>query len=168
MKTRWQEFLSKCWRTRALRERQLITVAAIFLLPLIFYFLLWQPAHQAVAKLKVSLPVLQAQSIKLNQNAAEIAVLRHRPQVAALDSMALKLSVEQSAAKHQLSISISPVTSQDLAVIRITGDSISFASWLTWLRELEQEQHIRAESVSVSALPQAGLVKISATLSNGN
>ena len=167
MKTRWQEFLSKYWRTRALRERQLIAVASAILLPLVFYFLLWQPAHQAVAKLKVSLPVLQAQALRLKENATEVAALRHRPQVAALDPLALKLNVEQSAAKHQLAISINPVGAPDLTLIRVAGDSVSFAACLAWLRELEQEQHIRVESVSVSALPQPGLVKISATLSNG-
>lgn len=168
MKTRWAEFKVKYWRSRALRERQMISVAAAVLSPIVFYFLLWQPAQQAVAKLKISLPVLQAQALKLNENAAEVAALRHRPQVAALDPLAFKSNVEQSAAKHQLAISITPFASQDLSAIRITSDSISFAAWLGWLRELEQEQHIRVESTSISPLPQAGMVKMSATLSNGN
>jgi general secretion pathway protein M len=167
MKTRWQEFLAKYWHSRAFRERQLIAIVATVLLPIVFYFLLWQPAHQAVAKLSLSLPALQAQSRILQENAAEVDALRHRPQLAALDPQAFKLNIEQSALKHQLTISISPMGAQDLNGIRIAGDAISFASWLSWLRELQQEQHIRAESVSITALPQPGMVKMSATLTNG-
>jgi type II secretory pathway component PulM len=39
--------------------------------------------------------------------------------------------------------------------------------WIKWLRELEQEQHVRADAISISVLPEVGMVKISATLSNG-
>jgi general secretion pathway protein M len=168
MKTRWEEFKAKYWRSRAVRERQMIAVVAAVLGPIVFYFLLWQPAHQAVAKLQLSVPVLQAQLAKFKENAAEIEALRHRPQLAALDQQAFKLNIEQLALKHQLAISISPIGAQEVAGIRITGEAISFAAWLNCLRELEQTQHIRAESVSVSASSQPGLVKISATLINGN
>jgi type II secretory pathway component PulM len=44
---------------------------------------------------------------------------------------------------------------------------VSFEQWLRWLRALQQEQHIRADSLSVAMLPQPGMVKISATLING-
>lgn len=168
MKTRWQELRSKYWETRPVQDRRAIMLAAVVLLPVIYYFLLWQPAHHAVSKLHDSIPVLQAQLVKLTGQAAEAEALRHRPQLAALDAVALKSGIEESAQRHQLRTAIGSLEVQEPNSVRITCDAISFFAWLNWLRDLQQEQHIRAEAVSISALPQSGMVKINATLSNGN
>lgn len=168
MKTRWQELRSKHWSNRSAQERRIITFASALLFPLIFYYLLWQPAHQAVAKLHRTLPALQAQAIKLQDQASEAEALRHRPELAALDAQALKSSILESASRHQLNAVISTLETQEPNAARITCDAVSFAVWVNWLHELEQEQHIRANAISVSALPQPGMVKVSATLSNGN
>lgn len=167
MKTRWQELHARHWGGRSLQERKTIIIAFILLLPIVYYFLFWQPAHQAVAKLNSTLPTLQAQNTKLLAQATEVDVLRHRPQLATLDAMALKSSIEDAAVRHHLRASITSLEAQEPNGARITCDAVSFATWLAWLRELQQEQHIRADSVSISALPQAGMVKITATLVNG-
>lgn len=167
MKTRWQELRAKHWSNRSARERRTIALASALLLPIVYYFLLWQPAQRAVAKLHSTLPALQAQAIKLGDQATEVDVLRHRPQLAALDAQALKSSIEASALRQHLRASITSLDAQEPNGVRLTCDAISFAAWLAWLRELQQEQHIRADSVSISALPQTGMVKISATLVNG-
>jgi type II secretory pathway component PulM len=67
MKTRWQELRSKHWNNRPAKEKQIIAWANALLLPVVFYYLLWQPAHSAVAKLHDTLPVLQAQAVRLQK-----------------------------------------------------------------------------------------------------
>jgi type II secretory pathway component PulM len=168
MKTRWQELRSRHWNNRPASERKVIAAACILLFPVIYYYLLWQPAHQAVSKLHKALPTLQAQATKMQEQASEVDAIRHRPELAALDAQALKSSIEESAVRHQLRASITTLDAQEPNATRITCEVISFATWITWLHELEQEQHIRADSISITALAQAGMVKISATLSNGN
>jgi len=64
MKTRWLELRSKHWNGRPVQEKRLIFLVGTLLLPVIFYFFLWQPAHSAVSKLHNLLPTMQAQSIK--------------------------------------------------------------------------------------------------------
>ena len=145
----------------------MIALVAALLLPIAYYLLLWQPAQRAVAKLHSTLPTLQAKAIKLADQAIEVDALRHRPQLAVLDTTALKSSIEDAAVRSHLRTSITSLEAQEPNGVRITCDAISFATWLAWLRELQQDLHIRAESVSVSALPQTGTVKISATLVNG-
>jgi general secretion pathway protein M len=168
MKTRWQELRDKHWSHRPAQERRTILLGAAVLLPLLYYFVLWQPAHQALAKLHVTVPILQAQAAKLTEQAAEVEALRHRPQLAALDAQALKTGIEESAQHHQLRAAITTLEIQEPNGVHIACDSISFAAWLNWLRDLQQEQHIRADAVSIAALPQSGMVKVSATLNNGN
>lgn len=168
MKTRWQELRNKHWTNRTAQERFLILTLSAVLTPVVYYFLLWQPAHLAVGQLEQTLPTLRAQSLKLLDQATEVEALRHRPQLAALDSVALKISLEDSAQRKQLRSSITSIEMQESNGVRITCDAISFNLLLTWMRDIQQEQHIRAESLSIVALPQTGMVKVNATFTNGS
>jgi len=167
MKARWLEIKKRHWDSRNARERQTLALAALVLLPLLAYLLLWQPAHTALTKLRASVPVMRVQAEQLRVQAAEVAMLRHRHRPAVLDASALKSAVEASADRHQMRAAISTLVAQEPNAVRVTLASVSFEQWLRWLRVLQQEQHVRAESVSIAALPQTGMVKISATLING-
>ena len=167
MKARWQAFRKRHWNGRAARERRAIVVGALALSPLLVYFLLWQPAHVASAKLRASVPAMRAQAAHLRTQAVEAETLRHHPRPAVLDADALKKAVEESAMRHQMRDAITSLDAQQPNAVRITLAAVSFEQWLNWLRNLQQEQHIRAESVGIAALPQAGMVKVNATLTNG-
>lgn len=168
MKRRWQAFLAGHWRNRSAHERSILLLLSLFMCPVLFFFLLWQPAHRAVNRLHDTLPAMQVQSAKLQAQAQEIAKLRHLPPLAALDASALHSAIEASALRHRLDSSICRLEAHGTGAVRITCDAISFAAWLAWLRELQQEQHIRTDSISVSALAQPGMVKITASLTNGS
>lgn len=167
MKTRWLAFKKRHWDSRAARERRALALGALVLSPLLAYFMIWQPAHVAGAKLRDSVPVMRAQAVHLRAQAAEAETLRHRPHPAVLDASALKVAVEESAARHQMREALASLDAQQPNAVRITLAAVSFEQWLNWLRSLQQEQHIRAESVSIAPLPQTGIAKISATLTNG-
>ena len=167
MKTRWKDLRSKHWNGRSAQEKKLIILASMILIPVIFYLILWQPAHNAVTKLRNTIPILQAQSLKMNNQASEVDSLRHRPVLAALDSVSLKSSIIDSATRNQVYAAITSIDAIKSNSVRITCDEISFSSLISWLHDLEIEQHIRPDSISISALPQSGMVKISATLTNG-
>lgn len=164
MNSRWQNFVQKNWQSRPASERRTLVIGSWVLSPLIFYFLLWQPAHQAVQKLNVNLPILRAQSVKLHEQRAEVEALRHRPQPATLETSALKNAVEQSATTHGIRSALSVIENQAPNAVRIASDGISFEKWLNWQRELQKEQQVRIDSVALTALPQAGLIKLNATL----
>ena len=167
MSSPWQALKKKHWDSRAERERHLLTIAAVIVLPIMTYLLLWQPAHTAIKKLKTSVPVMRAQVAQLEVRSAEISRLRHLPKPAVLNASTLKMAVESAAVRHQLRETLSTLDVQEPSAVRITLASVSFEQWLRWIRELQQEQNIRAESVGIVALPQTGMVKISATLTNG-
>jgi len=167
LKVHSQAFIKKHWLTRTSSERQILTFAAAILLPLLTYLLLWQPAHTAVEKLHLTLPVMRAQALQLQAQAAEVARLRHLPKPAVLDAQSLKSAVESAVARYKMRDAISVLDTQGPNGVQISLAAISFEQWLHFLHELQQEQHVRAESISIAALPQTGMVKISATLSNG-
>ena len=167
MKARWIEFRKRHWDGRSARERQVIVLSALLLVPVVAYWLLWQPAYTASAKLRTSVPVLRAQADQMRVQVAEAEALRHRPRPAVLDGGALKQAIDASATRHQLREALSSLDAAGPHSVRMTLASVSFEQWLDWLRNLERESHIRAESVSVTALPQLGLVAVNATLTNG-
>jgi general secretion pathway protein M len=167
MKTRWLKFRKSNWDLRSAQERTLLKIFTLALLPLLIYFVLWQPAHNAVAKLHVSVPYVRMAAETLRAQAGEVEMLRHRPKLALLDAAAIKATIEDSVSRNNIREAISTLDVQLPNAVRISFSSVSFDLWLRWLRELQQEQKIRADSVSLVMLPQSGMVKISATLVNG-
>lgn len=168
MKARWQALKKRHWDERKASERRIITLGAWTLAPLLAYFLLWQPAHIATAKLRAGVPVMRVQAATVRVQAVEAEMLRHRPQPAVLDAAALKTAIEESALRHRMRDAISTLDAQQPDAVRIALPAVAFDQWLDWLRGLQQEQHIRAESVGISALPQPGMVKVVATLTNNS
>lgn len=155
------------WDARPLGERRMILAGAALLLPLLAYFLLWQPAHVAVAQLHAKLPRLHIQAEQMQKASAQIAALRHRPQLAVMNAMTMTTALEESATRHQLRDALTTVTAQEPNGTRITISAISFEKWLDWLRELQQSQHIRINSIAITPLTEPGMVTIRATLTNG-
>lgn len=167
MKARWQAFKKRHWDGRAARERRAIALATLGLSPFLAYFLLWQPAYVANKKLRVAIPAMRAQAAHLRTQMAEVEMLNHRPHPAILDATSLRAAVEASSLRHKMRDAISSLDAQEPNAVRVTLASVSFEEWVNWLRVLQQEQHIRPESVGIAALTQPGMVKISATLTNG-
>lgn len=168
MKTRLQQWRERYWTVRPLTERRLIVLAALILLPPLCYLLLWQPAHQAVARLERQLPLLRVQAARLHQQASEVEALRHRPQPAQLDATTMRQVLEESAERLGLRAAFNVIEIQPPNAVRINSEAIDFARWVGWVRELQSEQHLRLESVALSALSEPGMVKLTAIFSADN
>ena len=167
MKVGWQAFKKKYWEARSRQERAVLGIVAAVATPFVVYFILWQPAHSSVNKLRASVPLLAKDAERMKNQADEVERLRHRPKPALMDAASLKTAVEESALRNNLGEAVSSLTLQEPNAVRITFVSVSFELWLNWLRSLQLEQQIRAESVSIAMLSQPGMVKVSATLVNG-
>ena len=156
------------WAARPQRERRLILIGASCVLPLLAYFLLWQPAHDRVGKLHRILPQLRIQTEQMRLAGTQVGEIRHRPQLAVMDAQAVKTAVEESASRHQLRDALTTLIPQEPNGVRLTVTSVSFAKWLDWLRELQAAQHIRVDSIAITPLSEPGMVTLRATLTNGN
>lgn len=168
MKSRWLELKKRMWDGRSASDKRALRIAATVLVPVLGWLLLWQPAHTATEKLNIEVPKLRAQAAQMQAQSEEAQALRHAPHLARLDAIALKTAIEESAMRHQLREALATIEAQQPNGVRITLVAVSFEQWLGWLRNLQQEQHIRAESVAITALPQAGMVRINASLTNGS
>jgi len=167
LNTRWQEFRKNAWDQRPARERRILAAGTAVLAPAVFYFLLWQPAHDGIARLEKTLPQMRMQAALMKREAAELDTLRQRAQPAMLSPAAMKAAIENSATAFQLRNSIESLENIEPNGVRITFSSVPYAKWSDWMRSLQQGQHIRVDTLSVVALQSEGMVKIDATLVNG-
>jgi general secretion pathway protein M len=167
LKIRWQEFKKTAWEKRPVQERRILAAGAAVLAPAVFYFLLWQPAHEATARLEKTLPLMRMQAAQMKREAADVDALRQRAQPAMLSPAAMKTAIENSATNFQLRSAIESLESVEPNGVRVTFSSVPYAKCLDWMRSLQQDQHIRVDALSVVALQSEGMVKISATLVNG-
>jgi type II secretory pathway component PulM len=168
MKAYLQKIRLQRWDARPLNERRAIGIGALLILPLFAYFLLWQPAHEAIGKLHTKLPQLRIQTEQMRRAAELVEEMRHRPQLTVMDATAVKNAVEASASRHQLREALTTITAQEPSAVRVTFAAVSFEKWLIWLRELQQSQHIRIDSVSITPLSEPGMVAVLSTLTNGD
>ncbi len=164
MKKTILQLKSRHWDTLSATEQKTVMRGAWVLLPLLAYGLLWQPAHEALPRLQAALPQLRAQADQMKAFAAQAQSLRQQPQIAVLDGDMLKAAVEKSAKEANLPLVITPGEQNS---VRISADNVSFAQWLQWQRALDATQHIRVSSAMLVASPEAGMVKVQATLTNG-
>lgn len=167
VKSRLQLLRQRAWAGRTPQDRRALAIAAAVLVPSLTYAVLWHPAHEAIAGLQSQLPDMRMQVAIMKREAGEVELLQAQAKPAVLTSTAMKTAVENSAAEFQLRSSIESLDGIEPNGVRITFSSVPFAQWLSWMRHLQQEQHIRVNTLSVVALQTEGMVKINATLVNG-
>jgi len=159
MKSRWEALTAS--------EQNMVKWGAAIVLPSLFYLLLWQPAHTNVAKLQTSVPQMRAQLAQIQVQAVEVQTLRQGAHPAMLEGDALRHIVAGAAEAVGWAAPMFVIEQADKQAVRVTAESIEFARWVKFLRELDSAHHIRADSLTVTPSPTSGMVKVSASLTNG-
>lgn len=155
------------WAAMTASEQNTVKWGAAVVLPILFYLLLWQPAHTNVVKLQASVPQLRAQLAQIQAQAVEVQTLRQGAHPAVLEGDALRRIVTSAAEAAGWAAPVFVIEPADKQAVRVTAESIEFARWVKFLRELDSAHHIRADSLTVTPSPTTGMVKINATLVNG-
>lgn len=155
------------WAALTASEQSLVKWGAVVVLPALFYLLVWQPAHTNVAKLQMSVPQMRAQLAQIQAQAVEVQTLRQGAHPSVLEGEALRRIVTDGAEAAGWAAPMFVIEQADKQTVRVTAESIEFARWVKFLREIDSAHHIRAESLTVTPSPTSGMVKVNATLVNG-
>lgn len=155
------------WAALSASEQRTLKLGAAVVVPVLFYLLLWQPAHDGVARLKTTVPAMRAQLAQMQAQAIEVQTLRQgaHPALSEGDALLGIVRVASEAAGW-----VAPAMTLELADksnVRISAESVEFSRWIKFLHELETTHHIRVNSLSVSAAPTQGMIKVNAVLTNG-
>jgi type II secretory pathway component PulM len=143
------------------RERNLIMLGLLLLLPVGFYLYVWQPINAERARLTQRVGQLQGELNRLRADSEEIKQLRARMPHRSGDS--LETSARAAAARFGLTPQQTVMTAQGSDRLQVNMDNVAFDTWLRWVAELGL-QGISLDACKVERLPAAGLVRVRATL----
>lgn len=152
-----EPYLSR-WRALQPRERLLVSVAAVVAGVFLFYLLLWVPMNAELARLRASVPKDQERLARMRAQAMEVNQLRASG--AAMQTGANILSViEQTATSRGFKQNITRMEPDGSHGANLTLDGVDFNTLVTWLAELQRQNGVRVESLTLEALAGPGLVK---------
>lgn len=152
------------WQRLAVREQRFIRWGGSALLVALIYAYLWQPLVVERQKLRVSLPQLRADAAKMRVQAEEARRIKTFA-ASPLSGTALQSAVRLAATGSGWDDKALQINLIDENRVNVSGPSISFDAWTTFVAQLQKGQRIRLESCNISGLPESGLVKVQAVLS---
>lgn len=155
------ETLLEHWRRIGARERRLIGIGLAVLLPATLYLYVWQPLTAERAALTRTNERLRVELAGLRADAAEAERLRSLGAIGAGGSP--RAAAESAASRFRLDGRMRVEAAPGSAGITVNFENVPFDAWLRWVGELAA-QGVNVAASRVEALPVAGQVRASATL----
>jgi len=146
------------WRALAPREQFSLASLGLFLLLVLLYLTLWQPAQQRLVNARSAFETQRALNAYLHSQAPVARNLASRPQQA-LDPARLQGTVTATAATHGLTIE--RLDNAGDGALQLNLQPAAFAQLLGWFSEL-QEQGVQ---IAEAGLDRAEGNKVAARLS---
>lgn len=145
------------WRTLQPRERIVLGSGGTLALVMLGYALLWVPLQRDLSHLRTAVPKERAQLMQMRTQAREIAALRARAPAAGNSSNLLS-TLERSAQEHKLRQYITRMEPDPVNGVRVSLDAVGFSALLQWLADLQKQSGVRADTATIAAQADAGMV----------
>jgi len=152
--------LEEIWKSRTPRERWVITGLAIILI-IASYGWFVTSAHQVRTRLHSSMATLRAQAAQLRRDVSEYERLRAAPPVS-VTPVDLRILIKSQADALGVSRSLVEPEMQGSDQIRVVLNSLPFADWLSFVAAMQMQQ-VRLDNSRIQALPEPGMVSVTAT-----
>jgi general secretion pathway protein M len=157
MKAKLQTF----WKSRAPKERAAL-IALVMVVAALLYWWLIQSATHARSQLKISVPQLKAQAVRVEQQAAEYERLRNAPAPTASQTD-LRQLVQTQIDAAGLSRSLIRIDAKEANQVQVVFGDAPFSNWLIWVENLVS-QRVRLDTSRIEATSTLGLVNVTATV----
>lgn len=152
---------SGAWEARAPRERRILATGAGFVLLVLVWLLLIDPAMTARANLQKTVPALRQQVASLQAMAREAAMVTAQASNTASLQAQTQESIEAGLAARGLKAQ-SIVLSGD--VVRVQFNAASYSALLDWVAGVQRSAAMVMVEASITALEQADQVNATLTL----
>jgi general secretion pathway protein M len=156
---RYRLAFAEFWEARNVRERTLLALAALVVAFALAYAVLVDPALAGRKQLNSDLPVLRQQVAQLRALAKQASMLSATPAVppAAMTREGIEAALARNSLKAQ-----DVLLNGDFAKIQLS--SVSFASMLFWLDDMQKTALLSVTDADIVALPQTDRVNATITL----
>ena len=129
------------WASLQDRERQILGWGSLIVAIILFYALIWQPWHRAIAHMEGALPSLRNNLVWIRQQSATLDSHQSNPRGAVKDADQSLLSiVEKTASQNRVRDAIQKLTpvNQDQQV-NVVLEKVNFNQWLRWIETLNKD-----------------------------
>jgi general secretion pathway protein M len=148
-----QQFLS-WWTGLQQREQRLVAGAAVVVVVGLFYWLLWQPLHQAKQTQQQKLQTAQRQLSQLQQL---IPQLKAAGAATARSGGSLAQIISNSARSGGIKVSRMQPQNEQLTLVL---EDVSFEQLLSWLHALQYQHGIKLVNVDLATADKPGIVRV--------
>jgi general secretion pathway protein M len=153
----WAEF----WSARTQREKTILMWGGLVAGIAIVYLVLWAPAYEGRARLRASLPTMQAQLAQMTAQANEARALSGAGQGATPTGGALRDALTQSLATNNMGAAQVQLIG---TAVQIQLKNASFPLWTMWLDDVRKQLKVQVIETHVTAQQPDGQVDLTALL----
>ena len=143
------ENLLQKWASLAPRDRRMLIIAGCFLLVIIFWQVLLEPAWVGRQRLQKTLPTLRADLAQMDHMAAEARELANAADAPAETVAQVTVRLEQSLLARGMDKEAAKVQAQG-DIIEVRFHQAPFENWIFWLAAAVRETRTRIVDLSVT------------------
>lgn len=143
------ENLLQKWASLPPRDRRVLMIAGVFLLVILVWQLLFEPAWQGQRRLQKSLPGLRSDLARMDQLAAEATELARVSGAPVENSAQLKVRLEQSLLAQGMGKEMATVEAHS-DIIEVRFRQAPFEAWIFWLDGAVRETRTRVVDLSIT------------------
>ena len=147
----------------ALRERTMVSIAAVVVVLALVYAVAWGPLASSVSRLQQSVEEQQALKQWMQQSAAEVNQLRGAAG-SSDDHRSLLAVVDQTSKQSQLGPAVKRIEPDGQELVRVSLEQASFDDMVTWLGSLQRSFGVGVADVSIDRQADSGRVNARITL----
>lgn len=147
----------------ALRERVMVSIAAVFIALALVYAVAWSPLNSSVTRLEQSVEEQQVLKQWMQQSAAEVNRLRNAAG-GTTDHRSLLAVVDQTSKQSQLAPAVKRIEPDGQELVRVTLEQASFDDLMIWLGSLQRNFGVSVADVSIDRQAASGRVNVRLTL----
>ena len=142
------------WSGLQQREQQLVLVAGAAVMIGAFYWLLWQPLHQARAQQQQNLQLAKQQLTMLQQ---AIPQLQAAGNEGVKRSGSLSQVISSSARSEGIKVSRMQPQNDQLSLVL---EDVSFDKLLSWLHALQYQHGVKLVNLDLATADKSGIVRV--------
>jgi general secretion pathway protein M len=151
-----------------LRERRTLIIGAIALSSILFYFLLWEPLITARTQLENIVASQKSTLQWMNDAAAEVQQLQHRPQTTSSPSkkptQSLLSLIDRSTRIGAFRRANKRIEAKGKQEVRVNFEDVSFTDLMRWLGQLYNQHQIQVSTINIEQKHIPDKVKVRLTL----
>ena len=161
------ESFKSAWQARSGSEQRTLTLAAIALLAMVFYGLVWSPLDVALNTNRSAISTLQEQVSWMQQASQQFSGQRNGNATPNSSTQSLLALADRSLRSNKLADALERIQPDGNSKVRVWLKDAPLDQTLLWLAELQNQHGISADALGIERADGGNKANLRATFSRG-